>query len=416
MGIYYTILFLTPVLILYSYRAVHISTDGLNYNLKWALRISYLIIAVFVYITTTYLAINREDYQDNDLIKSYTIIGAITLSVTILSISIFQLISDITLGIRVLINHYKDSGIEATGEPMSRWSFMSKIALGAGGLMLGSFLWGTTRGIYGWRILENRLSFKNLPSAFDGMKVVQISDLHLGSFNNKYGPLEEAVELINDLNADYIVFTGDLVNESPEEAQGWIPVFKKLKAKHGKYAILGNHDYRWGKSNPELESKNREGVKAILSKMDLEPLLNEHRILEKSGQKIGLVGVENWGYSPQNWFPTYGDYKKAVQNMEEVPFKILLSHDPTHWEHHIVGKEDVDLTLSGHTHGGQMGITIPGLFEFSVARFLYKRFAGLYTDNNQHLYINRGMGFLIFPGRVGMPPEITLHELKKEVT
>ncbi len=224
------------------------------------------------------------------------------------------------------------------------------------------------------------------------------------------------MQIINELNPDYIVFTGDLVNEEPEEAKNWVPIFKKLRAKHGKYAILGNHDYRWGKSNPELEEKNRAGVKEMLEQMDLEPLLNEHRILEKDGEKIGLVGVENWGYSPQGWFPTYGDYTKAAENMEEVPFKILLSHDPTHWEHHILGKENVDLTLSGHTHGGQMGITIPGLFEFSVARFLYDRFAGLYTENNQHLYINRGMGFLIFPGRVGMPPEITLHELKKDVT
>ncbi|MFK7756522.1 MAG: metallophosphoesterase [Flavobacteriales bacterium] len=411
MNIYYTILFLTPVLIIYSYRAVHIVTENMTPRLKWTVRITYLLLTILVYISTTYLAVNREDYEGNEAIRSYTIIGAITLSVTILSISVVQLIADLILGVRMATNSLSSSS--NPGEPISRWTFLSKVALGAGGVMLGSFLYGTTKGVYGWRILRNQLSFKNLPQSFDGARIVQISDLHLGSFRENFAPLEEAVQMINELSPDYIVFTGDLVNEDPQEAAPWINVFTKLKAKSGKYAILGNHDYRWGKSDPDKEAVNRLAVRDILEQMELTPLLNEHRVLEKNGEKIGLVGVENWGYSPQGWFPTYGDYKKSVAGMEEVPFKILLSHDPTHWEHHIKGKEAVDLTLSGHTHGGQMGITIPGLFEFSVAKFLYKRYAGLYTEGDQQLYINRGMGFLIFPGRVGMPPEITLHELKK---
>lgn len=408
MFIYYLVLFLTPVLIAYSYRAVYLVTEGMSPKLKWTIRVLYLVLTVLVYASTTYLAQNRKDYEDNEAIRMYTIVGAITLSVTLLSISLFQFISDLVLGVRVLSANKSNPG-----EPISRWTFLSKVALGAGGVMLGSFLWGTTKGVYGWRILRNQLSFKNLPQAFDGARIVQISDLHLGSFRENFGPLEEAVQMINDLNPDYIFFTGDLVNEDPEEATPWIHVFTQLKAKSGKYAILGNHDYRWGKSDPEKEAKNRVAVKNILDKMELTPLLNEHRILEKNGEKIGLVGVENWGYSPEGWFPTYGDYKKSVEGMEDVPFKILLSHDPTHWEHHIRGKESVDLTLSGHTHGGQVGITIPGLFEFSVAKFLYKRYAGAYSEGDQQLYINRGMGFLIFPGRVGMPPEITLHELNK---
>jgi len=411
MNIYYLILYLTPLLIFYSYRSVYLVTEGMSPRLKWVIRIIYLLVTITVYASTTYLAINREKYEGNDLIRQYTIIGAITLSVTILSICLFQLISDLVLGVRLASASI--SGKSNPGKPISRWTFLSKLALGAGGVMLGSFLWGTTKGIYGWRILTNKLSFRNLPQAFDGARIVQISDLHLGSFRQNFGPLEEAVQLINDLNPDYIFFTGDLVNENPDEADPWIHVFKKLKAKSGKYAILGNHDYRWGKSDPELEAKNRIGVKSILEKMGLTPLLNEHRILERDGEKIGLVGVENWGFSEEGWFPTYGDYKKSVEGMEDVPFKILLSHDPTHWEQHIKGKEAVDFTLSGHTHGGQMGITIPGLFEFSVAKFLYKRYAGLYSEGDQQLYINRGMGFLIFPGRVGMPPEITLHELSK---
>ncbi len=412
MSIYNAILWVTPFLILYSFRAIYIVTSGLDSPWKWLIRILYLVLTIFVYATTTYLAMNRDKYEGVEWIRSYTIIGAITLSVTILSVCFFQLISDIILLFRAINFKVRSN----PGDKMTRWTFMSKVALGMGGVMLGSFLWGTTKGIYGWRILENRLSFKNLPKAFNGVKIVQISDLHLGSFREKFGPMEEAVQIINDLEPDYIFFTGDLVNESHEEAVPWIDVFKKLKAKKGKYSVLGNHDYRWGRSTPEQEFKNRDKVKEVLTKMDLNPLLNEHIILEQEGEKIGLVGVENWGAGGRDgrsWFPQYGDYKKATENMEDVPFKILLSHDPTHFESHIEGKETVDLTLSGHTHGGQMGITIPGLLEISVAKMLYKRYAGLYKSGKQALYINRGMGFLIFPGRVGMPPEITLHTLEK---
>ena len=413
MSIYYAILYITPFLILYSYRSVHIATANLSPGWKWSLRIIYLMLTILVYASTTYLAIHRDKYEGIEWIRNYTIIGAITLSVTILSICFFQLIGDITLLIR-LLKHRNTSSL--SGEKITRWSFMSKLALGMGGVMLGSFLWGTIKGIYGWRILKNKLSFSNLPKSFDGVKIVQISDLHLGSFRKKFGPMEEAVQMINDLEPDYIFFTGDLVNESHEEAVPWIDIFKKLKAKRGKYSVLGNHDYRWGRSTQEQEFKNRDSVKDVLKKMDLNPLLNEHVILEKDGEKIGLVGVENWGQGGKDgrsWFPQYGDYKKATRNMEDVPFKILLSHDPTHFEAYIESKETVDLTLSGHTHGGQMGITIPGLLELSVAKMLYERYAGLYMSGKQALYINRGMGFLIFPGRVGMPPEITLHELNR---
>lgn len=343
----------------------------------------------------------------------YTIIGAITLSVTLLSICIFQLLADFVLLGRYV--HYRTSRKEATTE-LSRRTFMNSLALSIGGLVLGSVLWGTTKGKFGWRIMENRLSFDNLPAAFDGLKIVQISDLHLGSFNNNFEPIEEAVQMINNLNADYIFFTGDIVNAEPSEADPWIHVFQKLRAKSGKYAILGNHDYGWGrqgKLTEEDKTRNSLGVVEIFKKMDLKPLLNQHEILERNGEKIALVGVENWGYTPEGWFPTRGDYRKSVEGMEEVPFKILLSHDPTHWDHHILEKENVDLTLSGHTHGGQFGISIPGLVEISAAKLFYKRYAGLYQEAKQYLYVNRGMGYLIFPGRVGMPPEITLHELKR---
>jgi predicted MPP superfamily phosphohydrolase len=228
--------------------------------------------------------------------------------------------------------------------------------------------------------------------------------------------MEEAVEMINELEPDYIFFTGDIVNAEASEAEPWVDIFRKLRAKHGKYAILGNHDYGWGRMGELTEddkTRNAKNVANIFSQMDLQPLLNQHKVLEKDGEKIGLVGVENWGYTEEGWFPTRGDYGKATEGMEDVPFQILLSHDPTHFDHHILGKTKVDLTLSGHTHGGQFGISIPGLVEISAAKLFYERYAGLYKEKDQYLYVNRGMGYLIFPGRVGMPPEITLHELNR---
>lgn len=399
---------------LYAYRTIHILTQKMLPRYKWIFRIGFLVSVGFIYATTSYFAVNRDDFRDYPWVRNYTIIGAITLAVTLLSISIFQLLSDVALFGRYV--GYKAKGKPTRGDAMPRRTFMNKLALGVGGVMLGSVLWGTTKGRFGWRIIKNRLRFNNLPQAFDGVKIVQISDLHLGSFENNFEPLEEAVQMINALNPDYIVFTGDLVNEKPDEGEAWINVFAKLNAKSGKYAIVGNHDYGWGrggKLTEEDKTRNSLGVAEIFKKMDLKPLMNEHDILEKDGEKIGLIGVENWGYTPEGWFPTRGDYKKSVENMEDVPFKILLSHDPTHWDHHILAKEDVDLTLSGHTHGGQFGISIPGLVELSAGKFFYERFAGLYTEGNQHLYVNRGMGYLIFPGRVGMPPEITLHELNR---
>lgn len=410
MSIYYFILFGTGFLILYAYRCVHLVSAAWRPWIRWTVRGLFLLAAIGVYASTSYLAVNRDDYRDNEAVRAYTTAGAITLNVTLVIISLFQLLADLGLLGRWLFRQVcSDRGQETKGRRL----FLNRLALGLGAITLGSFVWGTTKGKYGWRILENRLRFTNLPEAFDGLRIVQISDLHLGSFRGKFGPLAEAVQMVNALRPDYILFTGDLVNESPEEAEEWVSLFRGLKARSGKYAILGNHDYGWGRITEEDKDKNSLGVMDVLRRMDFDVLGNEHRILQKGGQRIGLVGVENWGYSEENWFPTRGDYQEATKGMDEVPFRILLSHDPTHWDHHIVDKEDVDLTLSGHTHGGQLGLRIPGLLDLSAGKLFYKRYAGAYQEGRQHLYVNRGMGYLIFPGRVGMPPEITLHVLNK---
>ena len=408
---YYLLMFFALILILYAYRAVYVVSRGWKPGTRKVVRIAYWVITLFVYLSTAYLRMNRDIYAENEFLMNYAIVGTIMLAVTVLSISIFQLIGDLMLVGKRVTAKFQVKEPPLPGKKMPRRKFMSAFALGVGGFMLSSFLWGVTRGKYRWRILTNELTFDNLPKSFNGTRIVQISDLHLGSFKGNFEPIREAIQMINELNPDYIVFTGDLVNESPEEAKPWISLIKELKAQHGKYAILGNHDYGWGRLTEDAKNTNSTGVAEVLDQMGFKVLLNQHEIIEKAGERIGLVGVENWGYSEAGWFPTRGDYQQSVKGMEQVPFNILLSHDPTHWSHHIMGKENVDLTLSGHTHGGQLGITIPGLLEISAGKLFYERYAGLYTEKDQHLYINRGMGFLIFPGRVGMPPEITLHVL-----
>jgi len=241
------------------------------------------------------------------------------------------------------------------------------------------------------------------------LRIVQLSDIHLGSFNYRYHILDRAVQKVNHLQPDYIFITGDLINNFGWELKGWESVFKKLSAKKGIMAILGNHDYgdysKW--NSTEEKRENFETLKRFYKDIDVKLLLNESQILEANGQEIAIIGVENWGTSP---FKTYGNLKKAMKQVEEVSFKILLSHDPTHWEEEILQKTDIALTLSGHTHGMQAAFQYKNL-QWSPIKFRYKHWAGLYHKKGQYLYVNRGLGWLGFPGRIGMRPEITLIEL-----
>ena len=286
------------------------------------------------------------------------------------------------------------------------------VGLMAGFLPFFMIVFAIFKSLYRFKVYHKTIHHKDLPESFDGLKLVHISDLHVGSFRYRYKILERAVALINDLEADFIFFTGDLVNNHAWELRGWDEVLGKLSAKKGKFSVLGNHDYgdysAW--KSKEDKKANFEEIKSFYAKIDFKLLLNEGCVITENNQKIAILGVENWGVPP---FRQNGDLKKALKEVADIPFKILLSHDPSHWDQEVLIDSDITLTLSGHTHGMQAGIKILGK-QWSPIQYKYKRWAGLYQVKNQYLYVTRGLGWLGFPGRMGMRPEITLIKLKKE--
>jgi len=294
----------------------------------------------------------------------------------------------------------------------ARRAFVSKLAIGIASIPLVSLLYGMYLGKYNYKVLKYTLTFDDLPEAFDGFTLTQISDLHSGSFDN-VEKVNYGIDLVNQQNSDVIFFTGDLVNNKTAEVLPWMEHFSKLSAPYGVYSVLGNHDYgdytQWN-TNDE-KSNNFRTLCDVQKEMGWDLLLNESRFIEKSGERIALVGVENWG---MGGFKRAGDLNKSLAQVSDSDFKILLSHDPSHWEAEVLPHPyKIHLTLSGHTHGMQFGIDIPGWFKWSPVQWRYKQWAGLYEQNQQHINVNRGFGFLAYPGRVGMWPEISVITLKR---
>jgi predicted MPP superfamily phosphohydrolase len=273
-------------------------------------------------------------------------------------------------------------------------------------------VYGIFKTTYRFKVNEQIISFKKLPKSFDGLRIIQISDIHLGSFNYRYSIVEKGIEKINHLKPDYIFITGDLVNNYAWELRGWEDTFNKIHVKKGKYAILGNHDYgdysKWNSASKK--QKNFEAIKKFYQDINFTLLLNEAEIITKNGESIAIIGVENWGKPP---FKQYGKLEQAIQKARTIPFKILLSHDPSHWSEEVIGKTDIALTLAGHTHGMQLGFQFKN-FKWSPIKYIYKHWAGLYKIGEHYLYVNRGFGWLGFPGRIGMRPEITLIILRRK--
>jgi predicted MPP superfamily phosphohydrolase len=294
----------------------------------------------------------------------------------------------------------------------SRRKFVSQIGLGLAAIPFASLIYGVTVGKYNYKVIKQRIYFPDLPEVFDGFKITQISDVHSGSFDNAE-KINYAIDLVNEQDSDMVLFTGDIVNTHATEMHPWIDTFKRIKKhSYGKYAVLGNHDYgeyvTW--PNEKEKEANFQAIKGLYGQIDFDLLLNEHTYIEKGADRFALIGVENWGHN----FKKAGDIAKASEGVAQSDFKVLMSHDPSHWDYEIKNHDkNFHLTLAGHTHGMQFGIEIPGYFKWSLAQYVYAQWAGLYENLGRYVYVNRGFGFHAYPGRVGIMPEITVIELKK---
>lgn len=324
----------------------------------------------------------------------------------------FLLIDDGQRLVRWVINSFsKKPGSPLPGEVISRSQFLTNVALAATAIPFGAMAYGIISGAHDYRVKRVAVKLPNLPKSFDGMRIAQLSDIHSGSFYNRTA-VKGGVEMLMQEKPDMILFTGDLVNNESSEVKEYIDVFNKLRAPLGVYSITGNHDYgdykNW--STKEAKQQNFKDLMEAHKLLGFDLLMNENRTIEQSGDRMSIIGIENWGAGR---FAKYGKMDKAYVGTEEAQVKILLSHDPSHWDAQVLpGYKDIDLMLSGHTHGFQFGVEIGGI-KWSPVQYAYKQWAGLYKEGEQYLYVNRGFGFLGYPGRVGMPPEITILELQR---
>ena len=376
-----------------------------------AILVSYQIISalLLVFIVYSFTQFDRSVGQTSQTMRTMGLLLLIYLPKIILTLVLFgEDIFRIGFG---SVNHFAKFN-DSVDFFASRRKFVSQIGLGLAAIPFLSLLYGETIGKYNYKVIKQRIFFPDLPDAFDGFTITQISDVHSGSFDNPE-KINYAIDLVNEQNSDMILFTGDIVNTHAKEMHPWIDTFKKIKEhKYGKYSVLGNHDYGEYITWPSEAAKeeNFQNIKNLYGQIDFKLMLNEHTLIEKGTDKIALVGVENWGHN----FKKVGDINLASANLAKEDFKILMSHDPSHWDYEVKNHDkNFQLTLSGHTHGMQFGIEIPGVIKWSPIQYIYKQWAGLYENMGRYVYVNRGFGFHAYSGRVGIMPEITVIELKK---
>ncbi len=384
---------------------------------KWNIvkTVFFKIIPVVFFIILAYASINIKNISSPDFYYWFMVFVGILLLIYVPKITyiIYYLIAKSIIKIKnaIINSRYSKEQTTIRYPKISRHKFTSQLGIIIATVPFISILFGIFKGRFNFFIKRKTLSFPNLPEAFNKFKIIQISDLHLGSFASNYHRLEGIVDIINAQNADLICFTGDLVNNFYEETLGWDKIFSKLKSKFGTLSILGNHDYgnysNWKSQTDKI--KNFQGIVDSHEKFGWKLLRNQSIKIRIGNDSIVVTGVENWGRPP---FPQYGDLYKAMKGTTGFPFKILLSHDPDHWDAQVLKKTNYDLTLSGHTHGMQFGVNL-GKIKWSPAKYKFKRWDGLYREGEQYLYVNRGLGFLGMPARIGMPPEITVITLNK---
>jgi hypothetical protein len=396
---------------LYVFQVVKLLTQGSSHRTRTIIYSAYWTISVAVLLLLVLLPFIQIDRLPRNM-RNYIFATIIGLFFAKLFAAVFFLIDDIRRLMQWGVGKIffrNTEGESEVGEGVSRSLFLSWLGIGVGGALFSSLIYGFSNK-YNYHIRRIPLQFANLPPGFKGLKIVQISDIHSGSFTNKKA-VEKGVQMALDLKPDLILFTGDLINDRATEMEDYVDVFSRLKAPMGVFSTLGNHDYgdyvHW--PSPEARLQNIEDLKKTEVGMGWRLLMNEHVVLERGGDQIALIGIENW--SAKKRFPKYGKMWEAYPGAEKYPFKILMSHDPSHWDAEVrPNYGDIDLTLAGHTHGMQFGVEIPG-FKWSPVQYVYKEWAGLYEEGKQKLYVNRGYGFIGYPGRVGILPEISLIEL-----
>lgn len=386
----------------YAFQAYKVLVKDRFYRWVWIV-ISALIYVPSLIVLFTY---SRANGQTSSFQYAFSLLLVFLLPKVILVVSMFG--EDVY---RMLVKGIRMLGSSDVKSMPSRRKFIAQLALGIAAIPFASFLYGVTKGKYNFKVLKYELEFDDLPEAFENFTITQISDIHSGSFTDQ-NKVQYAVDLVAEQQSDLLLFTGDIVNNKATEMDDFIDMFSALKAPYGQYSILGNHDYGdyadWKTKADKKE--NFQAVKDIHKHIGFDLLLNESRFIEKDNQRLALVGVENWG---KGW-KQVGDLDKASEEVNQKDFKILMSHDPSHWEYQVKENDfNYQLTLSGHTHGLQMGIEIPGFIKWSPSSFIYKQWAGLYEEYGRYVNVNRGFGYHGFAGRVGIWPEITVIKLKK---
>jgi len=379
-------------------------------KVRWAL-VSYQIISLLllIFIIYSFTQFDRSIGQTKQTMFTMGLMLLVYVPKIVLTLVMFG--EDIFRIGASLLNYFMYNTPRKEMMP-DRRRFISQVALGLAAVPFLSLIYGIFEGKYNFKVFKQTIFFPDLPEAFDGFKITQISDVHSGSFDNPE-KINYAIDLINKQESDMILFTGDIVNTHAKEMHPWLETFNRIKNyKYGKFAVLGNHDYGEYVTWPSEKEKEEtfQQIKKLYGQIGFKLLLNEHTYIQKGDDKIALIGVENWGVN----FKKAGDLNKASENVNQDDFKILMSHDPSHWDAEIKEHpKNFHLTLAGHTHGMQFGIEIPGYFKWSLAQYIYKQWAGLYENLGRYVYVNRGFGFHAYPGRVGIMPEITVIELKK---
>lgn len=390
---------------LYAFQAMKTITRE-----RWIL-IAYQLISfsAFVYILFGFSQFDRRVGQNPQSL--FTVGLLLLMLVPKLLVAIILLGEDVFRVFTAGVKYFTQTDSVPQSIP-GRRKFISQLAIGIAAIPLTSLLYGMTKGKYNYKVIRQTLFFPDLPESFDGMTITQISDVHSGSFDDPE-KIEYAIDLVNQQRSDLVLFTGDIVNTEASEMHPWINIFRNIHTpRFGKYSVLGNHDYGeyidW--PSEAAKEKNFQEIKDLHRQIDFKLLLNENVKIRNGKDEIALIGVENWGVK----FKQAGDLRKASFGVKKEDFKILMSHDPSHWNSQVQHHDNhYHLTLSGHTHGLQFGIEIPGIMRWSPVQYVYKQWAGMYENMGRYLYVNRGFGFHAYPGRVGIWPEITVIQLKK---